>query len=341
MMGSQFHPFFNFMNPEHLEEMAKNMEEVANKMSERSQDAAANSEKKGEEGEDTTQQQPPFQPFLGFMSDLAKTVAEITPENVEEEIAARLFPHKNKTRWIESEDNYTFEMDVPGVRPHQVVIEEKAGDIEVSAIRMKNESDIEKSYQESLYISPHKADLARAFATLIDGVLSLTVPKKNNEPVDLVPEGGAPPPETPQEFRATLDLPGVKGSALQAQGREGKVYVEATRQLGRRTTTLKRVIEVQPPSAPMAQARVFLQDGVFTLLVPTQSEDMGELKPAGMRTIYVTQDEVPEALATLSLEDESPKKEEGLKEAMVVETVLDEEDKAAWEQVNEDGKKLA
>lgn len=329
MMDSQLYPFFHLMNPDNLEEMAKNIEEVAKNMSEKSQEAAANSEENGGKGGDTTQQQPQYQPFFNFMSGLAKSVAETTPENTEEEIAAQFFPQKNKTRWNESEDNYTFEMDVPGVRPHQVVIEEKAGDIEVSAIRMKNESDIEKSYQESLYISPLKADLARTFATLIDGVLTLTVPKKHNDPVDLVPESRAPPPETLQAFRASLDLPGVKASALKAQGREGKVYVEATRQLGRRTTTLKRVIEVQPASAPISQARVFLQDGVFTLVVPTQSEDADEQKPAGMRTIYVTQDEVPEALATLSLEDETSKKEEGPKEAMVVETVLDEEDKEA------------
>eukprot|EP00797_Seminavis_robusta_P026441 Sro47_g028010.2 (71) ;mRNA; r:143860-144072 len=65
--------------------------------------------------------------------------------------------------------------------------------------------------------------------------------------------------------------------------------------------------------------------------------DSDEKKPAGMRTIWVTsEDEVPAALASLYLDD----KDEELKEAMVVETVT-EDDKEGWEQVNEDTKKPA
>ncbi|CAB9498881.1 expressed unknown protein [Seminavis robusta] len=274
---------------------------------------------------------PHFHPF--FMA---------ANESAEEDSSPMSMFQKNKSTWNETEENYIFQMDVPGVKAHQITIEEKDGEVEVTAIRMNNKNEIEKTYQEILYVRPTTSDLANTVATLDNGVLTVIVPKKSNDPVNIETETTSPPEATDdKEFRISIDLPGVKAPDLKAHARQGKVYIEATRKIGDRVLKLHRTIETQDlASVDVAHARAFLQDGVFTLVVPSNQEeamDSDEKKPAGMRTIWVTsEDEVPAALASLYLDD----KDEELKEAMVVETVT-EDDKEGWEQVNEDTKKPA
>jgi HSP20 family molecular chaperone IbpA len=248
---------------------------------------------------------------------------------------------KNKTTWNESEENYIFHMDVPGVKAHQITIEEKDGEIEVTAIRLSHDNEVSKTYQEILYVRPSAVDLSNTVATLDNGVLAIVVPKKSNEPLDIQVESAAPPEPTVDgnEFRASMDMPGVKTTDLKAQIRQDKVYVEATRQVGDRVVTIRRIIEVQPSSVDVGRARAFLQDGVLTFAAPILEEN--EAKSPGMRTIRVTPANdagVPSAFASLSLNEDAGQGEEA---PMVVETVAEDNDKEEWEKVNEDGKKAA
>merc|ERR1719218_594481 len=87
---------------------------------------------------------------------------------------------KNKARWNEEEsnDSYTIDMDVPGVKLQQITVEETNGEIEITAIRVNNEGEVLDTYQDIFYVPPSAADLSNTTATLKDGVLTIKVPKK-------------------------------------------------------------------------------------------------------------------------------------------------------------------
>jgi len=273
---------------------------------------------------------------------------------------------KTKSRWNESDDAYTFEMDIPGVKARHVTIEEKNGEMEITAIRMsRNGEEVLQTYQEVLYVRPSTSNLAQATATLHDGVLTLTVPKtKRPEPFKVVVESDTPPApaaveameeeDTKTEFRVALDLPGVKVKDLQVQVRHNQehhptVFLEATRTLGGRTMMTRRLIHVRPTTTDMTQARAFLQDGVFTLLAPiptvATNDDQdanAEAKPAAMRTILVTDGEMEEeeeevpSVAALNLNEDKTTNVDG-EEEMKVETVVEADH--GWEEVNDSAKK--
>lgn len=262
-------------------------------------------------------------------------------ENQEEEAANMIFLQNNQTEWNESEDSFIFQMDVPGVKAHQISIEEKDGEIEVSAIRMSSEVEITKTYQETLYVRPSTSDLTNILATLDQGVLTIIVPKKSNDPIDIETESGSPPAvaDDNEEFRTSVDLPGVKASDLKVRASQDKVYIKATRKIGDHLMIIRRTIEVQPSSVDATRARAFLGDGVFTFAAPYRKEDSDNQKPAGMRHILVTgaatDDEVPSAMASLRLDENTGKTDDT---AMVVETVT-EDDKEEWEEVGQNAKK--
>lgn len=251
---------------------------------------------------------------------------EFNNSDEEEQVAAALFG-KDKTRWNETESNFTFEMDVPGVKAHHITIEEKEGEIEVTALRMKDQ-EVAQTFQNVFYVRPSKANLSGVVATLSDGVLTIAVPKKIQEPLELAVKQEAAPAaaEEGQEFRVSLDLPGVKPANLKIQARDDKVYVEATRSVGDRTIRIRRMVHVEPSNADTSQAQLFLQDGVFTMIAPVP--EGGNSKSGALRTIRV-QEDVPE-MGSLSL-DENGENEGG---SMVVETVAETEQD--WEAVGQD-----
>jgi len=255
----------------------------------------------------------------------------------EEQAVAALFG-KDKSRWDESDTHYTFQMDVPGVKAHQVTIEEKDGEIEVAAIRTSGE-EVTKTYQDVFYIRPSKSDLSGLVATLNEGVLMVTVPKKNQEPLALAVEAGSAPNEAAegQEFRFSMDLPGVKLADIKVQVHEEKIHLEASRNVGERNMLLRRTTEVNDPAnTDMSQARAFLGDGVFTMIAsitsPAAMEEDAASKPGAVKTFYVQEfeDVAEAALESLTLDDKNQKDKEG---SMVVETVTEDKD---WEDVKEE-----
>lgn len=256
-----------------------------------------------------------------------------------------------KARWNEdaSDDHYSFQLDVPGVMAHNITIEEMKGDIEVTAIRFDTTTgDITKTFQESFFVKPAEAVLAETKATLKDGVLTILVPKKKpEEPVELKVEATDPPPldandQHAKELRVTVDLPGVKISDVQVHSiaaRNGRALrMVASRTMGDGTIrSIRRLFkdDGEAPISDMKQARVFLQDGVLTLVAPRMgkeddSEAAMDETQARMRTIHVTDEGASfthTAFASLQLDEETDASNE-----MAVETVSAGEEKE-WEQV--------
>ena len=243
-------------------------------------------------------------------------------ENVDQDTAAivNLYPFmKHKARVTETKECFTVQMDVPGVKAHQVTIEEKDGEIEITAIRMvddKNNQKVAHTYQEILYVNKSSANFDGAVAALNNGVLTITVPKKENLLQDhvIVTEASHPPPPLPAEdsndnsfFRMSFDLPGVYPSDLivKVDQEQNHVTVTGNRTIGGRPNaiTIRRVFEIKP-SVDVSQARSYLQGGVFTFISPTIVGSSNG--PSPMRNIYVTsadKDPIVHSVASLHLND--------------------------------------
>ena len=245
---------------------------------------------------------------------------------------------KNKARWNEEEsnDSYTIDMDVPGVKLHQITVEETNGEIEITAIRVNNEGEVLDTYQDIFYVRPSAADLSNTTATLKDGVLTIKVPKKVYETVEVEIESSNPPTaasgDDNNEFRVSLDLPGVQISNVKLEFREDKLHMKATRHIGNRTVNMARLFEI-PSTTDMTAARAFLQDGVFTLVAPNRVAEMEE-DSGSTKTIPVLDGDAIPLVSALRLDDSNDETAEADGTAMV-------EGEKDWEEIEDDAKKPA
>mmetsp|Transcript_20540 Transcript_20540/g.50396 ORF Transcript_20540/g.50396 Transcript_20540/m.50396 type:complete len:313 (-) Transcript_20540:133-1071(-) len=227
---------------------------------------------------------------------------------LEEHHDAALHPaweNQNKARRTSSSDDeaHVLRMDVPGVKADRISIEEKNGEIEITALRMNGEEQVAKVYQEVFYLNPFRFDIDQAKATLTNGVLTLRIPKNEASMKMVSVESASVPSDLPSSniFQHTLDLPGVPASSLEVKLVEDRVHLVGKRSLGdNKRVLVQRSFEV-PPSMDTLQARALLQDGVFTFLAPIHETEEGEL-----RTIFVQEAMEVEsaAMADMKISDE-------------------------------------
>eukprot|EP00977_Amphora_coffeiformis_P008726 scaffold1982_cov93-Amphora_coffeaeformis.AAC.48 len=177
----------------------------------------------------------------------------------------------HKARVSETDEAFTVRMDIPGVQAPLVTIEEKGGELEIVAIRMTTNGEVDKTYQDVFYLDPTKAELAEIKANLIDGVLTITAPKKAKpEPIAIQAVSVQPPMETGEEstgFRVTLDMPGIKPSKLSIKVHDNVLSLRGERPMCDEIMVLRRMVEI-PRHVDMTQASAYLMDGVFTLVAP-------------------------------------------------------------------------
>jgi len=272
--------------------------------------------------------------------------------------------HPNKeVRNEESSKAHIVHMDVPGVKANRITIEEKNGEVEISAVRMQGK-EVAKVYQEVFYLNPYQFDFEQTKATLTNGVLVVNIPKSHGESNCLVEVESAPVPTDLDSnvFVHSLDLPGVPASSLEVKIVKDQVHLRGKRSLGDKRICVQRSFEV-PPSMIILQARALLQDGVFTFLAPIHPSSHDEGRGGFLRHILVEEgDEEEEAMeveasvATMKISDDENKntncaKKDGADEDMnqpddnadlnVVETVNEEaearkEETDSWEEVRSD-----
>jgi len=228
----------------------------------------------------------------------------------------------------ESDQSFITRMEVPGVKAKHVTIEEKDGEIEITAIRLDVNGELLKIYQEVLYFSPHKSDLSNVRATLTNGILTLTIPKNLAVKEDVEVETAETPIDLPENtFRFSLDLPGIAASNLSVKVRDDKVLLQGRRTCGNKPMLVHRVYDA-PPTIDTSQTRALLQDGVFTFLAPVHEKDTN----SSIRTIFVEEESFLEpSIAQINLADTEKNDRDKEKEMTTVETV----DKDEWEKISD------
>jgi len=243
----------------------------------------------------------------------------------DESLRSALF--ENKASVCELEKDYIIHMDVPGVKAQQVSIEEKDGEVEISAIRLTQDKDVAKTYQEILFVDPKKADFANTKAALFNGVLTVTVPKIVEDIIELKINTNSPLPMINENiFQFSMDLPGVPSSTIQVKIHNDKLLISGERKLGDRDIPIRRSVEISP-SVETSQARAFLQHGVFTLVAPKKEcIEAGMKTESALRTIVVEDQSIIPSVDCLNLNGD--KKDEIQKESVEYEnwdTAMEEE----------------
>jgi HSP20 family molecular chaperone IbpA len=238
----------------------------------------------------------------------------------------------HKAQMEESDQEFTIHMDIPGVKANRVTIEEKDGEIEITAIRVGADDKVLKIYQEILYVNPHKSELANSRATLTNGVLNLTIPKNLGVKEEVEVEAAEIPTDLSENvFRFRLDLPGIGPSNLKVTIRDDKVHLLGKRILGeKRRMLVQRSYDV-PPSMDTSQARALLQDGVFTFLAPVHEKEVA----SSVRTIFVEDEGLLEpSIAGIKLTDEAEMEQDNEEEISTMVETVKEAEKDEWEKVS-------
>lgn len=237
---------------------------------------------------------------------------------------------ENKASVCELDKDYIIHMDVPGVKAQQVSIEEKDGEVEITAIRLTQDGDIAKTYQEILFVDPKKADFANTKAVLSNGVLTVAVPKIVEDIIEVtINTDDSPLPVVNENiFQYSMDLPGVPSSTIQVKIHNDKLLVSGERKLGDRDIPIRRSVEISS-SVETSQARAFLQHGVFTLVAPKKEGiEAGVKTESVLRTIVVEDQSMIPSFDSLNLR--SNKKDEIQEKSVEDEdwdTVMDEDQK--------------
>jgi HSP20 family protein len=180
----------------------------------------------------------------------------------------------------EAENGWTVYMDMPGVKQEDVEIDANDDELVINAVR-KNGDKVMAKYHQDFHLNPRTCNLEAVSADLSDGVLTVTVPKKEASEPTSVEITVADPPELPddesKEFRYTLELPGVKKDAIKLEFRDDTLYLETERKKGRFSAKIERSMTVGP-SVDKTQTRAYLMDGVLTLVAPRMEVKKSETR---------------------------------------------------------------
>mmetsp|Transcript_4915 Transcript_4915/g.9789 ORF Transcript_4915/g.9789 Transcript_4915/m.9789 type:complete len:271 (-) Transcript_4915:81-893(-) len=175
----------------------------------------------------------------------------------------------NNVNMTEEDDAWTMSMDMPGVKTHDVEMEENQGVLTIKAVR-KSGDKVTARYMQNFMLDPRTTNVDAASAELTDGVLVVKVPKKPAPaPVTVqVIKGDAPEAsEGSNEFRCTMELPGVKASDLKIEFRDDALHLQAERKKGHVTSNVHRVLTIGS-TVDREHAKAYLEDGILTFVAP-------------------------------------------------------------------------
>jgi HSP20 family molecular chaperone IbpA len=218
-------------------------------------------------------------------------------------------------------ENYAFSVDLPGVKANDIHIQQQDDTLELSAERKFGDKVLSKFSQK--FEIDKAIDLSNIDARLIDGVLTVTFPKKeapaepNAESLDVTIAAAAPPAQGANEENVfwSMDVPGVKHSDLTLKYQKESIIIQGERKSRDGSVSkIHRVLSLNDKLVDPSILEAFLMDGVLTIKARRRAVPPPKTIP----------------VSTAAKEDKSPKKikdaEEKKDEEIVVEDVDDAEE---------------
>ena len=212
---------------------------------------------------------------------------------------------------IENKDHFELSFDLPGVKLQDVNIEGDNGVLRVSAERKLGDKLISK-FQESLVVDETATDMTKIDAKSSDGVLSITIPKKEPpKPVGITVKAEEPPAKSEEsnDLRITVDVPGIKTADTRVEYHNGKLFIQGERKSGERAVyKIQKACGINENTVDTSTLEAFLMDGVLTITASNK-------EAAPVKKIAVSTENAAETAI-----EENKKKEEDV----VVETVAND-----------------
>jgi len=216
---------------------------------------------------------------------------------------------------VESDSSFTLLVDVPGVKKGDLQIEVEDDVLSVYAER-KSGDTVTAKYQQRFVIDDRKVNLDQVQGNLTDGVLTVSIPKKEApKPLEVVVANTYPPEETEdcKDMRFGLDVPGVKSGDLTIQFHDGKLHIEGERKKGTSAIQIRRTLSIDDKKIDTAGLQAFLADGVLTVKAP-HKEAPSTRKLMVTVTTPAAIEQAPDKEAEISVETVN-EEEEGNKES--------------------------
>jgi HSP20 family molecular chaperone IbpA len=179
---------------------------------------------------------------------------------------------------VESDELYTLLLDLPGVKATDISVDlVKTNILKVHAVRkLKNEEQI--TLEQNFYVDKKVANTAGAKALLENGVLTIQMAKAQPSETLIVDIktgdiGSEENSNITDQFKWTLDLPGVNIGDFQVKYHDDHVSVMATRKRGDNVVKIFKKVSMSEEKYNVQKLQAFLEDGVLTVMAPAYQED--------------------------------------------------------------------
>lgn len=220
----------------------------------------------------------------------------------------------------DGKDKYSISFDVPGVKIQDVKLHVKDSVLFVTAERKAGGKIIAKLSQQ-FALDENLIDPSALSASLSDGVLTITAPKKE-EPVPIrVPITVSDPVGVDANgLFLSLDVPGVKAADMKIEFHKGKISLAGERASvnahGKRQVMSKvnRNFQIKENLLDTNKIQAFLLDGVLTITAPPKP-------PTPAKLI-----EIPTSSSVPVTTDSVEETEKHASESVVVETVTQDDE---------------
>merc|ERR1712157_185751 len=169
-------------------------------------------------------------------------------------------------------------MDIPGVKKDDVKVTVQGTTLKMLAERKRHDNSVVVSrYVQEFELDIKTADTQHVKATLVDGVLTVIVSKKDIKEIQQascfeikVENTDAPVQDDKKDesIRLTFDLPGVKVTDIKVSIAHGKLVLDAERKRREGAPIkLHRTITLDNRVVDTSQVQAFLADGVLNLFL--------------------------------------------------------------------------
>merc|ERR1719245_108819 len=177
----------------------------------------------------------------------------------------------------DEDDQYLFTMDIPGVKEGDINVTVQGTKLKVVGERKRDDKMVVSRYIQEFELDNKTTDTQGVQATLMDGVLTVVVPKKHIKDIpqpscfDVKVESTDAPAEDDEKdeaIRLTFDLPGVKVADMKVSITDEKLILDAERKK-RDGSPMKfhRTMILDSRVVDTGRVQAFLADGVLTLIL--------------------------------------------------------------------------
>ena len=190
---------------------------------------------------------------------------------------------------VEEEGRFLMYTDLPGCKVDDVKIALlPTGVLQIEGERKRGKNP--KKFNRKFAVDDRLVDPVKITATLAEGTLEISAPKKQITGPRKIPVMVGSPPKEDLAYALEVDLPGVSTENLAVVLKEDKLFVVGQRTRGGQLKKFQQAFAVDSRTVETSKMIAYLEDGVLTLCAPKKDPIIPRLIPINGK---LTKKEVP------------------------------------------------